>query len=70
MNLIVISHKENIMALPETHKPDEALKKAVHLQNEKLAENTKYRREVSTYKDHTATSSDTLIEELQKNGQK
>ena len=70
MNLIVISHKENIMALPETHKPDKALLKAVHLQNEKLAEKTKYRREVPTYKDHTATSSDTLIEELQKNGQK
>lgn len=54
--------------LPKKHKPDKELLNAVRLQNEKLAENTKYRREVPTFNDHTATSSDTLIEELQKNG--
>ena len=56
------------MELPKEIKPDENLLKGVRLQNEKLAENTKYRKEVPTFKDRTATSSDTLIEELQKNG--
>ena len=54
--------------LPKEHKPDQALLKTVRLQNEKLAENTKYRREAPTFTDRSATSSDTLIEELQKNG--
>lgn len=52
------------------HKPDEAIKKAARIQNLKLAEATKYRREAPTFSDRTATSSDTLIEDLQKNGQK
>jgi len=56
------------MELPKEIKPDEKLLKAVRVQNETLAENTKYRKEVPTFKDRTATSSDTLIEELQKNG--
>jgi len=56
------------MALPKTHKPDKKLLDAVRLQNEKLAQSTKYRREAPTFNDKTATSSDTLIEELQKNG--
>jgi len=50
------------------HKPDESLLKAARVQNEKLAKDTKYRKEAPTFKDRTATSSDTLIEELQKNG--
>ena len=54
--------------LPKKHKPDESLLKAVRLQNEKLAENTKYRREAPTFADSSATSSDELIEELQENG--
>jgi len=54
--------------LPKEVKPDESLLTKVRVQNEKLAENTKYRKEVPTFNDHTATSSDTLIEELQKNG--
>tara|TARA_B100000470_G_scaffold192916_1_gene160696 strand:- start:31 stop:201 length:171 start_codon:yes stop_codon:yes gene_type:complete len=50
-------------------KPDEKLLTAVRVMNEKIAENTKYRKEAPTFNDRSATSSDTLIEDLQ-NGQK
>jgi hypothetical protein len=51
-------------------KPDEKLLTATRVMNEKIAENTKYRKEAPTFNDRSATSSDTLIEDLQKNGQK
>ena len=49
----------------EAVKPDKKLLKEARIQNEKLAANTKYRKEAPNYQDRSATSSDTLIEELQ-----
>ena len=48
------------------HKPDESLLKAARVQNEKLAKDTKYRKEAPTFKDHKAKSSDKAVKKLNK----